>query len=98
LSDYPSQISGVPLPDNCFSSAFTHQRKSRGRIAPRATFASCWLAVRSDVNRLTNLIGHTSPKMLWRHYHKAVTQKQVKAFWKIEPLTKSKSKMIRLAT
>jgi hypothetical protein len=23
--------------------------------------------------------------MLWRHYHKAVTQKQAKAFWKIEP-------------
>jgi hypothetical protein len=23
--------------------------------------------------------------MVWRHYHKAVTQKQAKAFWKIEP-------------
>ena len=53
--------------------------------APRRTFASCWLAVHSDVNRLNNLMGHTSPEMLWRHYHKAVTQKQATSFWKIEP-------------
>jgi integrase len=53
--------------------------------APRRTFASCWLAVHSDVNRLNNLMGHTSPEMLWRHYHKAVTQKQARDFWKIEP-------------
>jgi hypothetical protein len=25
------------------------------------------------------------PVMLWRHYHRAVTQKQAAAFWKIEP-------------
>jgi integrase len=64
--------------------------------APRRTFASCWLAVHSDVNRLNNLMGHTSPEMLWRHYHKAVTRKQAEAFWKIEP-PKSKSKIVRLA-
>jgi hypothetical protein len=38
-----------------------------------------------DVNRLNNLMGHTSPAMLWRHYHKAVTQKRAAAFWSIEP-------------
>ena len=38
-----------------------------------------------DVNRLNNLMGHTSPAMLWRHYHKAVTQKHAAAFWSIEP-------------
>ncbi len=66
--------------------------------APRRTFASCWLAIHSDVNRLNNLMGHTSPEMLWRHYHKAVTQKQAKAFWKIEPPhVKSKSKIIQFA-
>ncbi|HCX30028.1 MAG TPA: hypothetical protein DHU55_09715 [Blastocatellia bacterium] len=63
--------------------------------APRRTFASCWLAVHSDVNRLNNLMGHTSPEMLWRHYHKAVTQKQAKTFWKIEPPSGS-SKIVRL--
>jgi integrase len=65
--------------------------------APRRTFASCWLAIHSDVNRLNNLMGHTSPAMLWRHYHKAVTQKQAKTFWKIEPPPKSMSKVVRLA-
>src|SRR5262249_19440862 len=53
--------------------------------APRRTFASCWLSEHSDVNRLNNLMGHTSPEMLWRHYHKAVTRKQAEGFWKIEP-------------
>jgi integrase len=53
--------------------------------APRRTFASNWLAVNHDVNRLNNLMGHTSPAMLWRHYHRAVTQKQAREFWKIEP-------------
>jgi integrase len=77
-------------------------RKAAGIVpwpqdAPRRTFASCWLAVHSDVNRLNNLMGHTSPEMLWRHYHKAVTQKQAKEFWKIEPPAKSKSKIVRLA-
>ena len=65
--------------------------------APRRTFASCWLAVHSDVNRLNLLMGHTSPEMLWRHYHRAVTQKQAKAFWKIEPPLESKSKVVRIA-
>jgi hypothetical protein len=53
--------------------------------APRRTFASCWLAVHSDVNRLNNFMGHTSPQMLWKHYYRAVTQLHAKAFWKIEP-------------
>jgi integrase len=53
--------------------------------APRRTFASNWLAVLHDVNRLNNLMGHTSPTMLWRHYHRAVTQKNAREFWKIEP-------------
>jgi integrase/recombinase XerD len=53
--------------------------------APRRTFASNWLAVNHDVNRLNNLMGHTSPAMLWRHYHRAVTQQNATEFWKIEP-------------
>jgi integrase len=64
--------------------------------APRRTFASCWLAVHSDVNRLNNLMGHTSPEMLWRHYHRAVTQKHAKGFWKIEPPPLKSRKIVRL--
>ncbi|MEO7165921.1 MAG: tyrosine-type recombinase/integrase [Chthoniobacterales bacterium] len=55
--------------------------------APRRTYASCWLAVHNDVNRLNNMMGHTSPAMLWKHYHRAVTQRQAGEFWKIEPPT-----------
>jgi integrase len=53
--------------------------------APQRTYASNWLAANHDVNCLNNLMGHTSPAMLWRHYHKAVTQKHAAAFWSIEP-------------
>jgi hypothetical protein len=31
--------------------------------------------------------------MLWRHYHRAVTQKHAASFWKIEP-PKADGKMI----
>jgi integrase len=64
--------------------------------APRRTFASCWLAVHADVNRLNYLMGHTSPEMLWRHYHKAVTQKQARGFWKIEPPPDKSRKIVPL--
>ena len=64
--------------------------------APRRTFASCWLAIHSDVSRLNNLMGHTSPEMLWRHYHKAVTQKQARGFWKIEPPPHKSRKIVPL--
>jgi integrase len=64
--------------------------------APRRTFASCWLAVHADVNRLNYLMGHTSPEMLWRHYHKAVTQQQAKSFWKIEPPKDRSRKIVPL--
>ena len=63
--------------------------------APRRNFASCWLSEYSDVNRLNNLMGHTSPEMLWRHYHKAVTRKQAEGFWKIEP-PNTESKIVRM--
>jgi integrase len=53
--------------------------------APRRTYASCWLAVHDDVNKLNNLMGHTSPDMLWNHYNRAVSPNAAKAFWKIEP-------------
>jgi integrase len=53
--------------------------------APRRTYASNWLAANHDVNRLNNLMGHTSPAMLWQHYHRAVTQRHAAIFWKIEP-------------
>jgi integrase len=63
--------------------------------APRRTYASCWLAVHADVDRLNYLMGHTSPAMLYKHYHRAVPQKQAKAFWKIEPPQKRKKRSVK---
>jgi integrase len=59
--------------------------------APRRTYASCWLATYSDVDKLNNMMGHTSPQMLWKHYHNAVTQKQARGFWRIAPPATSRS-------
>ena len=53
--------------------------------APRRTFASNWLAVQHDVNRLNSIMGHTSPAMLFKHYNRAVTQRNAKEFWRITP-------------
>jgi integrase len=67
--------------------------------APRRTYASCWLAIHNDVNRLNNLMGHTSPDMLWKHYQKAVMRKQARLFWRIAPppIKATKSKIIAFA-
>ena len=54
------------------------------------------LAVNADVNRLNNLMGHTSPAMLFRHYHRAMTQKHAASFWKIEP-PKSRGNIVSFA-
>ncbi|MEY2510593.1 MAG: hypothetical protein QOE26_1356 [Verrucomicrobiota bacterium] len=62
---------------------------------PRRTFASCWLAMYEDVNRLNNLMGHTDPTMLFRHYNRAVTKKDAAAFWAIEPPSRSAKKPFR---
>jgi integrase/recombinase XerD len=95
------RIEGELTPTSNLRKRLRALRKAAGieqwpQDAPRRTFASCWLAVNSDVNRLNNLMGHTSPEMLWRHYHKAVTRKQAEAFWKIEPPIRSKSEIVRL--
>ncbi|MBA3353572.1 MAG: tyrosine-type recombinase/integrase [Blastocatellia bacterium] len=53
--------------------------------APRRTYASCWLAANTDQNMLNRFMGHKSPDMLYRHYHRAVTEREAKAFWQIGP-------------
>lgn len=70
--------------DEDIESAFRTIRKTAGK-PPGRTFALNWLAINHDLNQLNNLMGHTSPAMLWRHYHRAVTQKQAREFWKIKP-------------
>jgi len=51
----------------------------------RHSYCSHWLAAFGDVNRLRTNVGHRSPDMLFRHYHKAVKAAEAKRFWKITP-------------
>jgi integrase len=53
--------------------------------APRRCYASNWLAAKHDVNKLNNMMGHTTPDMLFRHYHRAVTPAEAREFWGLKP-------------
>jgi integrase len=51
----------------------------------RHSYASYWLAKHNDINRLTLAMGHSSPAMLWEHYHRASTRKDAELYWAIAP-------------
>ena len=53
--------------------------------AMRHSYASYWLAQHGDINRLTLYMGHESPHMLWKHYHRAAKRKDAETYWKITP-------------
>lgn len=63
----------------------------------RHTYASNHLAANENVGRLLLNLGHTSPAMLWKHYHQAVTTKDAKQFWSLYPRRKSKPRPPRKA-
>jgi hypothetical protein len=62
----------------------------------RHSFCSYWLAVHKDVNKLVLLSGHTSPDVMWRHYHRGTTENEAKKFWAITP-PKSADNIIQVA-
>jgi len=51
----------------------------------RHSYCSHWLAAYGDLNRLRANVGHRSPDLLFRHYHKAVRKAEAKKFWQIKP-------------
>ena len=51
----------------------------------RHSYASNWLAQNEDINRLTLALGHTSPTMLWKHYHRATKRTDAALYWSIMP-------------
>jgi integrase len=54
----------------------------------RHTYASNHLAFHESLDRLLLNMGHSDPKMLWRHYHKAVLKKDATKFWNLYPKPK----------
>lgn len=55
----------------------------------RHTYASNHLAFHESLDRLLLNMGHSDPKMLWKHYHKAVLKKEAVKFWDLYPKSKS---------
>lgn len=51
----------------------------------RHTYASNHLAYHGNLDRLLLNMGHSDAKMLWIHYHKAVTKAYAKKFWQLYP-------------
>jgi len=51
----------------------------------RHTYASNHLAAKENIERLLLNLGHSSPKMLWKHYHQAITKKNANQFWSLYP-------------
>jgi integrase len=57
----------------------------------RHTFCSAWLAMNKDVNELVLQSGHTDPETMWKHYHRALSESEAKAFWSIRPPMEQKN-------
>ena len=51
----------------------------------RHSFASYWLPIHHDVDRLMGQMGHTDPATFYRHYHAGVPRAEAKKFWAIRP-------------
>ena len=52
---------------------------------PRHAFASYWLAMHGDIDKLCLFTGHDDPATLFRHYAKAATKRDAERFWSIMP-------------
>jgi integrase len=69
-----------------------HRKASAERIkvqwiqdGMRHTFASYWLPIHHDVDRLMGQMGHIDPATFSRHYHAGVPRADAKKFWAIRP-------------
>jgi integrase len=51
----------------------------------RHSYCSAFMANGGDVNKLLLATGHTSPSMLFRHYHRTMTTDDAVKFWSLRP-------------
>jgi integrase len=51
----------------------------------RHSFATYWLPIHHDIDKLLNQMGHTDPATFSRHYHAGVPLAEAKKFWAIRP-------------
>jgi integrase len=69
-----------------------HRKASAERVSVRwiqdgmrHSFASYWLPIQHDFDRLMGQMGHTEPATFSRHYHAGVQRTEAKKFWAIRP-------------
>jgi integrase len=56
----------------------------------RHAFASYWLALHGDIDRLCLFLGHNDPGITFKHYAKAATKREAEKFWAIMPPEETK--------
>ena len=61
----------------------------------RHSFASYWLAMHDDIDRLCRFLGHANPEVTFRHYAKAATRREAEKFWAIMPRVRASRKLLR---
>jgi integrase len=69
-----------------------HRRASCERVGVtwiqdgmRHSFASYWLPVHHDVDRLLHMMGHADKATFSKHYHSGIPRSEAAKFWKIRP-------------
>jgi integrase len=60
----------------------------------RHSFASYWLAIHGDIDKLCRFLGHDDPETTFRHYAKAATTREAKKFFAIQPKLAKSRKVI----
>src|SRR6266478_968952 len=60
----------------------------------RHNFCSCHLAKFKDQNSLCLQSGHDDPDTMYKHYYKAITDKEAKRFWSIFPPKQEETKIV----
>jgi integrase len=60
----------------------------------RHSFASYWLPIHHDLDRLLHQMGHADKATFSRHYHSGISRAEAKAFWAIRPPKRKGSRKI----
>jgi integrase len=62
----------------------------------RHSFASYWLPIHHELDRLLHQLGHTDKATFSKHYHSGIPRSEAAKFWKIKPPKRKGSKIVPL--
>jgi integrase len=80
----------VPWRDSTMRKHRSATRKRTGvthwpNSAARHSYCSYWLAKNHDVNKLVLQSGHDDADIMWRNYHRGITEAEAERYWNIMP-------------